>query len=179
MGFMKKYLSLVVPVSLVLVAALLYLPTKMIGGSLSRDVENKSLAPARQIDTMLRNVPSSRQHEMEMDYQNRYSEDALMINKLSVQTTQRALISYKIFPKPKDDSQQLFDEFAGSYCEEIKDLVKLINGRTKLSFKIILIRSIAAIYQLDELFYPFTIGIGKFIKVKYLIAIPRNSSPTF
>ena len=132
MGFMKKYLSLVVPVSLVLVAALLYLPTKMIGGSLASDIESKSLGPANQIDSMLRNVPPSRQYEMEMDYQNRYSEDALMINKLSVRTTQRPLISYKIFPEPKDTSQQLFDEFANSYCEEIKDLVKLINGRDAL-----------------------------------------------
>ena len=129
MGFMKKYLSLVVPVSLVLAAVFLYIPTKMIGGSLSSDIKSKSLTSAQQIDAMLRNVPSSRQHQMEMDYQNRYSEDALRINKLSVQTTQRSLISYKIFPEPKDDSQQLFDVFADSYCEEIKGLVKLINGR--------------------------------------------------
>lgn len=129
MGFMKKYLSLVVPVSLVLAAVLLYVPTKMIGGSLSSDIESKSLAPARQIDTMLRNVPSQRQHQMEMHYQDRYSEDALMINKLSIQTTLRSLISYKIFPEPKDTSRQLFDEFADSYCEEIKGLVELINGR--------------------------------------------------
>jgi hypothetical protein len=65
---------------------------------------------------------------MEMQYQNRHSEDAMVINKLSVQSTQRSLIGYKIFPEPRDTSQQLFDEFANSYREEIIELVKQVNG---------------------------------------------------
>jgi len=129
MGFIKKYLSLIIPVCLVLVAVLLYIPTKMIGASLAGEIKSKSLGLAAQIDSMIRSVPSSKQYEMEMHYQNRHSDDARMINKLSVQSTQRSLVSYKIFPEPKDTSQQLFDEFADSYREAIKDLVKKINGR--------------------------------------------------
>ncbi len=117
------------PVGLVLVAALLYIPTNMIGASLTSEIKSKSLGSATQIDSMLRSVPSQKQYEMEMQYQNRHSEDARMINKLSVQGTQRSLVSYRIFPEPEDTSQQLFDEFADSYREAIKDLVKLINGR--------------------------------------------------
>ena len=129
MGLIKKYLSLIIPVSLVLVAGLLYIPTNLIGTAVSSDIKKNSLAQGRQIESMIQSVPSAKQFEMEMQYQNRHSEDAMVINKLSVQSTQRSLISYKIFPEPRDTSQQLFDEFANSYREEIIELVKQVNGR--------------------------------------------------
>ena len=43
MGFIKKYLSLIIPAGLVLVAALLYIPTNMIGSSLASEIKSKSL----------------------------------------------------------------------------------------------------------------------------------------
>jgi len=129
MGLIKKYLSLIIPVSLVLVAGLLYIPTGLIGTAVSSDIKKNSLAQGKQIESMINSVPSAKQYEMEMQYQNRHSEDAMVINKLSVQSTQRSLINYKIFPEPRDTSRQLFDEFANSYREEIIELVKQVNGR--------------------------------------------------
>jgi hypothetical protein len=128
-GFIKKYLSLALPVGLVLAAVLLYIPTKMIGKALSSDIARNSLAGAKKIEGMLRSVPSAKQFEMERRYQDRHAEDAKAISNIATQSSQRQLISYQIFPAPKDTSQQLFDEFALSYCEEIKGLVEWINGR--------------------------------------------------
>jgi len=129
MGFIKKYISLALPVALFLAAGLLYIPTMMAGESLSDDIARESLSGADKIERMIRNVPSAKQFEIERSYQDKHTKDAEAINKMAAQSSQRELITYQIFPKPRETSQQLFDDFAISYCEEIKSLVEQLDGR--------------------------------------------------
>ena len=60
--------------------------------------------------------------------QRRHSEDTATIKKLTKQSSQRELLSYKIFPAPKYSSPQIFDEFGQACRRGIDSFVATING---------------------------------------------------
>jgi hypothetical protein len=79
----------------------------------------KSLAgsaiPAGQVDVARR-------------YQEEYQRDANLIELLSVQSTQRELLSYEVFPRPKDISAQLFTRFGNEFRQRVVGLIAKVNA---------------------------------------------------
>lgn len=122
MEFLKKYSALILPVALALVAVLLFVPTTLISGSVSENL-NKSAGLNRNIDSLSREAVPQRQWEIEAAYQTKFEQDANNVALLMKQTTQRELLSYSIFPEPKVGSNLIFKNFGQKYVEAIDKLV--------------------------------------------------------
>jgi hypothetical protein len=123
MNFIKKYSTLLVPVVITLVALVVFVFVFLSRRALANDITDKSLSPHKQITSMLKNVPSASQAQEEALYQAQHAKDAENIARLARESTQRDLISYKIFPKPKGTSSQLFTEFGNDCRSSIEELV--------------------------------------------------------
>ncbi|MHC4242973.1 MAG: hypothetical protein ACYSU4_11260 [Planctomycetota bacterium] len=127
MRFIRKYAALLVPTGILLVAVVLFVPTLLAGRSISKSMES-SIADGRKLASMRSKTPCKAQAEVEKLYQGEHKKDADEIVQLSRRSTQRELISYKIFPKPKDTSQQVFVQFGAQYRATIEELVKSMNA---------------------------------------------------
>ncbi|MHC5060260.1 MAG: hypothetical protein ACYTFK_04145 [Planctomycetota bacterium] len=127
MRFIRKYLSLLVPVLIVFVAIVLFVPTFLTGKSISKDMET-SIADGKKITSLLKKTPCVAQAEVEKLYQIEHKKDADEIVQLARQSNLRELVSYNIFPKPQDTSQQVFVQFGARYRTKIEELIKSMNA---------------------------------------------------
>jgi uncharacterized membrane protein YgcG len=127
----RNNLSLLVPVIIVLVSVLLFIPTQLMSSKLKKDVEQESINKGgRRITNLEKSAVSRQQYEMEAERQKAHSADANEIAKLAMQSTQRELLSYDIFPvDPNGFSGLIFQEFAQNYRGGIDKLILSINGR--------------------------------------------------
>ena len=123
MRFIRKYSMFLMPMGIVLVAVVLFVPTLLTGRSISKDMET-SKAQGSKITSMRNNTPPRAQAEVEKLYQSAHKKDADEVVQLARQSTQRELINYDIFPKPKDTSQQVFVQFGAQYRAVIEELIK-------------------------------------------------------
>ena len=107
--FLRNYSSLAVPAVLVLVAVIIFIPAQLIGSKLKKQILSESINKrAKKVKSVSSGVVSREQWKIERDYQQVYSEDANRIWDLACQSSQRALLSYKIFPEPKVKSALIF-----------------------------------------------------------------------
>ena len=65
-------------------------------------MEKESILLGKKVDSLNRNAVARDQWKIEQKYQQAYENDANQIARLALQSTQRELLSYKIFPEPKD-----------------------------------------------------------------------------
>jgi hypothetical protein len=128
MNFIKKYSTLLVPAVITLVALVVFVFVFLSQRALGNDITDKSLSPHNQIMSMLNKVPSAGQAQEEASYQEQHAKDAENIKRLAKESTQRDLISYKLFPEPKGTSSQLFIEFGNRYRSAIEELVNRIRA---------------------------------------------------
>ena len=127
-GALRKYSMLLVPIGILAAACLVLGLTAVSGGSLTRAIESQSVAVRNQLTGMLQDTPSSQQAQLEKRYQDQHQVDADSVGRVIVGASQRELLSYKIFPKPKDTSQQIFTEYGQRYRGAIEKLVLGMNG---------------------------------------------------
>jgi len=100
------------------------------GSTLKKQIEETSITRlGKQIKSFNRKTVSSRQPEIEEKYQLDFANDGNQIALLGKQSSQRELLSYKIFPEPKDKSKFIFDEFGDQYLTSINKLIARVNGR--------------------------------------------------
>ena len=128
----KNNLSLLVPVIIVLVSVLLFIPTQLMSSKLKKDVEQKSINDGgRRIKRLETSAVSRQQYEMEAERQKAHATDANEIAKLAIQSTQREMLSYDIFPEPDVNgfSGLIFQEFGQRFRGEIDKLTVRVNGR--------------------------------------------------
>jgi hypothetical protein len=78
---------------------------------------------------MVTSVPSQEQWKKEQVYQEAYEKDAQQISLLPIESSQRELLNYKIFPKPQDTSWAIFRQFGDEYRLAIEDLLTSINAK--------------------------------------------------
>jgi len=123
MKFIKKYSALLIPAAIAFAALLLFVPTILIGSSIERDMQLR-LSQIDKIRSLVKKTPSSRQPEQETLYTASHAADAERVEQLAKQSTQRQLLAYGIFPKPQDQSPQLFDKFGETIRTALKELVK-------------------------------------------------------
>lgn len=125
---LKNYMNLVVPLLLVVVAALLFVPTALLSSWLREKIKTESLSRASTLDRMLE-VPLSRdQYLEERKYQQAYAEDANRIELMARQTSQRELLSTRIFPSPTDTSVFIFEEFGKRFRAGIDQRIQDLKG---------------------------------------------------
>lgn len=128
----KNNLSLLVPVIIALVSVLLFIPTQLMSSKLKKDVEQESINKGgRRIANLEASAVSRQQYEMEAERQKAHATDANEIAKLAIQSTQRELLSYDLFPAPDANgfSGLIFQQFGQTFRGEIDKLVIRVNGQ--------------------------------------------------
>lgn len=123
MSFIKKYSILLIPVGIALVGVVFIVLTMMTSKSLAKDMQSKSVGPGNTIASLLSKAVPEGQAKVEEAFQNDQSRDAAGVALLGKQCSMRELISYRIFPKPLDTSQQLFDEYGEKYKAGVEGLL--------------------------------------------------------
>jgi hypothetical protein len=129
LSFLKNYSSLLVPAIIFLVGVLLFIPTRLMSSRLKGSIEKESLSTGRQVKSLSKNAVARDQWQVEQEYQQAYQKDANEAALLVKQSTQRELLSYKVFPEPKDTSTLIFKEFGQQYRKAIDALITRINAR--------------------------------------------------
>jgi hypothetical protein len=112
---LRDYSSLIIPGVLAILAALLFIPTTLMQHSLDSKMDKESLSKAKTLDSLGRDTPSGRQWQVLLDRQNSIQNDANKIVQLAEQSSRRELISYDVFPAPKETSPRLFGQFGQKY----------------------------------------------------------------
>lgn len=119
----KKNTSIIIPAAITLLAALLFIPTVMIQGKVGKKLE-QSQRLGNEIKSAISSSVSVKQIDIVKNYEDKHQLDANEIQKLAIQTSQRELLSYKIFPEPKESSVQIFNEFKKAYRAAFVKLVE-------------------------------------------------------
>ena len=127
----KNNMALLVPVIIVLVAVLLFVPTQLISLRLRKRMQEDSIRKGASVIKRLKDDPISRdQYQIEMARQEARVEDANEIERLAVQTTQRELLSYDIFHEfdPNANfSQMIFQVFGERFRTGIDEQLRRLN----------------------------------------------------
>lgn len=124
---LKKNTAIIIPAAIAFVAVLLFIPTAMMRGKISTNLE-QSKRLAQEVDSTISSVVSEKQYELAKVYQDKHGQDSNEIHNLAVQTTQRELLSYKIFPEPNETSTQIFNEFHKTYVAAFAKLINDMNA---------------------------------------------------
>lgn len=128
LSFLGNYSSLILPVVIILVAVLLFIPTQLISSRLKNRIENESISVGNRVQSLSKSTVSRNQWKVEQEYQQAYEKDANQIALLAKESSQRQLLSYKIFPKPKDTSTLIFKEFGHRFRAAIDKLITDANA---------------------------------------------------
>ena len=119
---------LIWPAIILLACGVVLTATILLGRGLKQKVSNESLPIGNKVLIQLKSSPAAKQAEVEKRYQDAYQQDANFIQQLSVQSSERELLSYDIFPQPKDTSTLLFTRFGENYRQGIEAMIKKVNG---------------------------------------------------
>ncbi|TFG90348.1 MAG: hypothetical protein E4H16_01975 [Candidatus Atribacteria bacterium] len=128
LGVLKDFMPLLISLIIIAAAAIILVLTPLLMGSnLKSEIESKSLSSGKSLSGM-RNVPAKDQWLEEKKYQDHLAEDANKVARLFTGSSKRALLSYRIFPQPKDSSQFIFERFVKNYREGIEDQLRQIRA---------------------------------------------------
>ena len=125
----RNYSPLLVPVAIAVVAGLLFIPTQLMSGKLKKQMVSESVSMGGRVRSLSKTAPARDQWKVEQAYQQDYEKDANQMALLAKQSGQRQLLSYKIFPEPKDTSTLIFEEFGRKFRAGIEQLLARINAR--------------------------------------------------
>ena len=124
LSFFKDYSSLVVPIAIGVVALIVLILTPLLmGNKLKEDIVKRSVSLAKNVKSRTQSAVPRGQWIEEQKYQLAHRNDANQIALSAKQSTQRELLSYKIFPEPKDPSVLIFDEFGLEFRKGIEGLI--------------------------------------------------------
>lgn len=126
LSIFRNNLSLLVSIILTVIALVLFVPTRLFSGRLRDQIQQQSIGQAQKIKRM--DHISAKQWEVEKEYQQAYANDANQIARLIEESTKRELLSYKIFPEPKDRSALIFEEFGKRFRTGVEGLVAGMNS---------------------------------------------------
>lgn len=130
LSFLKNNLALLLPIIIVLVAALLFIPTKLLSARLRRNITEQSVKVAGEIKGLIKDVNEAGQTAAMEQYIDAYEQDANQIETLMRQMTMRELFSYRIFPETKETSPLLFDPVQRKYIAGVDAMVQRVGGGT-------------------------------------------------
>lgn len=112
-----------------LVAIAMLVITPLMGGKLAKQINKKSISNAgKQVKALINSTVPSGQAEVEQAYQEDYGKDVNQIAGFAAQSAKRQLLSYAIFPTPREMSSLIFSGFGRQYCQGVNRLIERING---------------------------------------------------
>lgn len=121
-AFFKKYSSLLLPGGLLLAGLILFVPTLLLG----REVNSKKQeweAMAIELDRLSQSTPPKEQAEQVQRVLQQLQEEVKAVQTMALQTTQRELIKYGIFPKSEDTSSQIYLDFGRRYRAAVESMI--------------------------------------------------------
>jgi hypothetical protein len=124
---LKKNISIIIPAAITILAVLLFVPTVIIQGKISKRLE-QSQRLGKEVESAISSAVPARQFEIVKTYEDKHQQDTNEIQKLAIGTTQRPLLSYKIFPEPEESSIQIFNEFKRTYNLAFEKLITDMNA---------------------------------------------------
>ena len=128
LSFLGNYSSLILPVIIILVGVLLFIPTRLMSSKLKKRIADESISIGKRVQSLSESTVSRNQWEVEQEYQQAYERDANQVALLAKQSSQRQLLSYKIFPEPKDTSTLIFKEFGRQFRDAVDGLIARVNA---------------------------------------------------
>ena len=129
LSVLKKYKVLLPSVVITIIAVLLFLAAASKGSEVKKKVET-SARTARTVQSLFNDIPSRDEPEQIRIFMDKLEEEVNQIKELAAQSSQRDLITYKykIFPKPDDQSQQIYREFGEQYRLAIEKQLESLNA---------------------------------------------------
>ena len=128
-NILKNYSSLLVPAVIGVVAVLLFIPAQLISGKLRAQIEDESVRQrGNKIRSSSAGLVTRVRWKQETAYQGLLKDDANEIALLAKQSTERELLSYKMFPEPKVTSVLIFQEFSQRFLKAVDGLLGRINA---------------------------------------------------
>ena len=128
LSFLRTYSMLLLPLGIVIAAAAVFTTALLMGKSFRAKAEKQSIPIGREIDSRLNKTISTGQVEAERQYQQQLEQDANKIEQMAMESSQRELLDYGIFPEPKEVTSNLFTEFGRTFCTKIEESIKRLNG---------------------------------------------------
>lgn len=124
LNFLKNNLALLVPIIIAVVAALLFIPTRMLSGKLQAQIEQQSVQPGQRITRLIKDASKAGEAAAMERYVNEFAKDANLAELLVKQTTLRELLTYKLFPDTNERSTLLFDEVRQKYIAGVEAMLQ-------------------------------------------------------
>ncbi|MHC4270993.1 MAG: hypothetical protein ACYST2_01615 [Planctomycetota bacterium] len=128
LSILKTYASLIIPLIIVALGVIIFVFTWSMSKKLKTQVNKASISSGKNMSSLINNVPSKEQWKIQQKFQEDYEKDAERISLLPQESSQRELLSYKIFPKPEGSSRAIFQDFGRIYRESIENLLTSINA---------------------------------------------------
>lgn len=125
----SDFSSLILPVVIGFVAAVVFVLGQLMGSTFQKQVMQESVnGLGGEVQSLLKKAGPRDQYKVESQYQSTHEADKEQIADFARRSTQRELLSYSIFPKPKDTSKLVFQEFGSRYCDGIENLLAGLNA---------------------------------------------------
>ena len=128
LSFLRNNLALLAPICLALVAGLLFIPTELLSANLKKRIQSESLSKANELRGLQSSAKTTATIEVVRRSQQAYVDDANAVVDLSRQCGRRALLSYNIFPEPKDTSSLIFEQFGRSFTDGVDAMLEHANA---------------------------------------------------
>ncbi len=128
LSILKSNMSLLASIIITLVALLLFIPAKLWSSSLKERVKRTSVSVGNRIRSELETAGSREQPKEVAKREAVYAKDAKDIATLAIESTQRELLSYDIFPAPNDTSVLLFKMFGQRFQDGIDAQLTRVNA---------------------------------------------------
>ncbi len=124
----RKFTMLLVPLGILVAAGGIFGLVILSGRSLAKQIQTGSLDVSKRLDLMISQAPSSRQWQEVKKTMDQMAAEIGQIEQLARQDTQRLLLSYKIFPKPKETSHQIYSEFGDQFRAGFTEQLRSLNA---------------------------------------------------
>ena len=128
LSVLKNYSWLVLPAAIILVSVLLFIPTELISSNLKKQIEKESVSVGKQVQNLSKNTVVRDQWQVEQEYQDAYKADADKTAFLILQSCQRPLLNYEMFPEPTDKSTLIFKTFGEQFRKGIEEMLARVKA---------------------------------------------------
>lgn len=132
LSFIRDYPSFLVAIIVTLISVFLFISTWLMSKNLKTQVQKASISLGQQVQSLSATAISAGQMNRELEHLQALQEDANKIGLLAMQSTQRELLSYDVFPEPDpnmDFSVSVFHTFGHRFRSGVDKLIARVKSR--------------------------------------------------
>ncbi len=125
-----KNTSLLIPVVIVLISILLFIPTQLMSSGLKKEIQKESISVLSRVQNLSQKAVSDELLEQKTKQLQTRANDANEIARLAIQTSQKQLLSYDVFDvnDPNSLSGLIFLQFGQQFIGGIDKLIASANA---------------------------------------------------